>query len=311
MKVLLLCHDAKGRYGGTMLATVEAALTHAGIGFDRLEDHADLPNRTGYDLYLGTGDEFLRRRPHLVREVRKMGGISADLRSRYLPLQPRYYPKLLGLRTGSDPDYVFTHFKSHHRRALYIGQGVNEAFLYPDHDDIFTVFVDHYFGHKSRRDRTAEVLDACRRLHGSRADVRIWHHTSRGIVENQFTRDTTQYKLIPFEDITRYYRKTHVFLPTHRESQGMLGAEIGMCGGLTLLQPYMYPKARREQVPHLTYDRDIPWPDSIDFAANRAKTSKTFGKAAFAQRLKRAIETAVGGRETRPQSQLTAVRSQS
>ena len=45
---------------------------------------------------------------------------------------------------------------------------------------------------------------------------------------------------IPFETIAEYYRKTDIFLPTHRETQGMLAQEIGTCGGITVLQEWMY-----------------------------------------------------------------------
>jgi hypothetical protein len=35
---------------------------------------------------------------------------------------------------------------------------------------------------------------------------------------------------VPFAKIARYYRKTHVFMPTHREGLGMAAAEIGCVG---------------------------------------------------------------------------------
>ena len=44
------------------------------------------------------------------------------------------------------------------------------------------------------------------------------------------------------------------FFPTHRESQGMLAQEIGACGGLTVLQKWMYPLETHNQFEHIFYN---------------------------------------------------------
>ena len=44
------------------------------------------------------------------------------------------------------------------------------------------------------------------------------------------------FKIIPYDEIIKIYRKTHLFFPTHRETMGLVAQEIGMCGGLTVMQ---------------------------------------------------------------------------
>ena len=63
---------------------------------------------------------------------------------------------------------------------------------------------------------------------------------------------------LDYNEIVKYYRKVHLFFPTHRETQGMLAQEIGLCGGMTILQPWMYPKESHHQFRHLLYDFKNP-----------------------------------------------------
>ena len=66
---------------------------------------------------------------------------------------------------------------------------------------------------------------------------------------------------LPFEKISEYYRQTDIFLPTHKESQGMLAQEIGACGGITVLQEWMYPKITTNQFISVFYQEN----QKIDF----------------------------------------------
>lgn len=278
---------------------VTRALDRIGVGWTLIGPAEAVDDHRGYDLYVGAGDEFFRKNPALVSRIRAIGGISADFRTRFLPRKPvRWAMHAAGL--GRDqPDYAFTHFRTWHPRGLYVGQGVNEDLLYPEHDDVFTVYVDHWMNR--RWSRVQDILDQCARFQRGRPKVRVWYHSSDGIVENVF-REDHKAKVFPFEELAAYYRRTHVFLPTHRETQGMVAAEIGMCGGLTLLRPWMYPYERAKQIPHRFYWRRIAWPEgiggenSVDVAANRAKAIAEFGIAAFSARLKAALDV-IAGRE--------------
>ena len=63
------------------------------------------------------------------------------------------------------------------------------------------------------------------------------------------------------ERISLTNRQTDIFFPTHKESQGMLAQEIGACGGITVLQEWMYPKITTNQFISVFYKEN----QKIDF----------------------------------------------
>lgn len=296
MSLLLLGSDAPGTYKAVLLRNVERALTLLGRAYQVLFEHERVTEHPGHELYIMVGDEGLRRRPEFVRAIRAMGGKSVDMRSRYLPPQLPMLPRYLKASATLDPDAVFTHFPTFNPRGCYIGQGVNDDLLVPEHDDRFTVYVDNRHPLRRTRDKTQAILDRCGEIHARRPDIRFLYHTDKGIEENRFEACMDDEKTLPFAEIAAWYRKTHVFMPTHRESQGMVSAEIGMCGGLTMLERYMYPWGRRRTVPHRLYRGTFDLPEAVDIAANRAFTARSFGIEAFAARLDAAIDKAIGMR---------------
>jgi hypothetical protein len=205
--------------------------------------------------------------------------------------RPTYLLRRFTDHRGRGPDMVFTHFRSRHPRAHYVGQCVSEVRLFPEHDGRFTVFIDHDM--PSRRSALPAILSQCAALHRARPELRFWFMSDRGIVENDFRPPRAAYRTYPFAEIAAYYRRTHVVLPTHRETQGMLGAEIGMCGGLTLLQPWMYPAERRAEIPHRLYRGRFDLPETVDIAANRAMAQRNFSIETFAGRLGAGLERLV------------------
>ena len=293
MRVLAITLAKEGGYGAVIRTTVTRALTRAGVDHDVITLSDDLSAYPGYDIYLGVGDEMFWRKPDMVATIRAMGGISVDLRSRYMARRLNNIGRWFTDHRGRGPDWVFTHLRSSHSRAHYIGQCVDETELYPEHGEQFTVFIDHYM--PKRQSALTDILRQCEAIHAERPDTRFWYMSASGIVENAFTETCGLYKTYPFSEIARYYRQSHVVLPTHRETQGMLAAEIGMCGGLTLLQPWMYPAERRAEVPHQLYTQKIELPETVDIAGNRAWAQKHFSIESFATRIKagliKAMET--------------------
>ena len=103
------------------------------------------------------------------------------------------------------------------------------------------------------------IKEVFRQLSTSEVPLRIFYPTSKGIeidpkepeIPDQSINEI--YKKIPFEEITKFYRQTHIFFPTHRETQGMVAQEIGACGGITLMQEWMYPKETHYQFPNFSY----------------------------------------------------------
>jgi hypothetical protein len=231
---------------------------------------------------------LLWRNPQIVAAIRCMGSRCADFRARYMNGKPTYLYRRFADHRGRGPDMVFTHFRTCHPRGHYVGQCVDETDLFRQQDGRFTIFIDHDM--PRRRSVLADILSQCAALHRTRPDLRFWFMSDRGIVENTFQTEGSGYRAYPFAEIAWYYRRTHVVLPTHRETQGMLAAEIAMCGGLTVLRPWMYPAQRRAEIPHLLYRRRLRLPETVDIEANRRIARQNFSTAAFAARVMAGLE---------------------
>ena len=117
MKVLLISPSSTGKYSSSLLRNVQRALDRMGVGWAHITPGEPVEAHPGFDLYLGTGDELLRRRPEVTRGIRAMGGVSADFRTRFLPRQPKAWLKYLVETSKTDVDYIFTHFPSWHLRV--------------------------------------------------------------------------------------------------------------------------------------------------------------------------------------------------
>jgi len=289
MKILVIGYEAEAKYSGVFRDNFCSALDHAGLSYDVASPGQSLLNFPNYDLYIGAGDELLRRLPEQVALIKSMGGVAIDIRTKKMPNKPKTWVQSIFMARNYQVDYVLTHMPDSRKRCLYIGQGLNEKLLYPEHDEMFTIFVDHYMPGRSAK--VQRILDQCKRMAENRHNIRIWYQNSQGIVENVFQEDKSQYKPIPFSQLSAYYRKTHVFLPTHRETQGIVAAEVGMCGGITLLEPWMYPKKTLENIPHHFYQKNIVWPDTVHIEANMKFTRSHYGMDVFAQRIKAALDS--------------------
>ena len=138
---------------------------------------------------------------------------------------------------------------------------IDEDYLYPEQSDKVSVFVDHY-KHQTESEREvsiASLLFIFDKLKKFRNNIDIYFHSSKGVELNPDnitipTNTKSNFKFLDYQEITKFYRKCHIFFPTHRETQGMLAQEIGACGGLTIMQKWMYPVETHYQFEHLLYD---------------------------------------------------------
>ncbi len=154
----------------------------------------------------------------------------------------------------------------------YLPKFILEDYLYPTKEKFekLNVFVDH-FKYQTKKERQISI-NAINKIFtdikNSNLPLNIYYHTSHGIETNRVTPEIPEEnisqcdKYIPFEEITKYYRKTDIFFPTHRETQGMLAQEIGACGGITVLQDWMYPQNTHHQFPLIYYKEN----QKIDFS---------------------------------------------
>ena len=169
---------------------------------------------------------------------------------------------------GMDPrktieDYYFyfnPNTKPLFKHYIYLPKFVDEDYLYPEQSKKISVFVDHY-KHQTESEREvsiASLLFIFEKLKQFRNSIDIYFHSSKGIELNPNnitipTNTKSDFKFLDYQEITKFYRKCHIFFPTHRETQGMLAQEIGACGALTIMQEWMYPKNTHYQFEHLIY----------------------------------------------------------
>ena len=162
-------------------------------------------------------------------------------------------------------DFIFSRIPGElDTKAFYVGNTFPEDHLYVEDrkTDQITVWVDHAIGYNN--DKTVEIL---RHLESVQQNypVRVLHQGKYGIGQNLFTSQCSKgnmgYNTFDYDIITSLYRKADVFLPTHKESIGMLAGEIGLCGGITLLESYMYPEQIKKQFQYIQYKNlsDIDW----------------------------------------------------
>jgi len=161
--------------------------------------------------------------------------------------------------------------KKLYQHYRHIPKFILEESLYPEprQSEVLNVFVDHFkYQNIFERDQSITAINKIfRDIKASDVTMNIFYHTSKGIEINRLDpeipkKGVSQCALyIPFEEISYYYRLTDVFLPTHRETQGMVAQEIGACGGITVLQDWMYPKVTHDQFPAMLYRHD----QKIDF----------------------------------------------
>ena len=171
--------------------------------------------------------------------------------------------------SGIDPrktyeDYYFYFIpteKPLFKHYIYLPKFIDENYLYPEQSKKITVFVDHY-KHQTESEKEISIrsiLNIFENLKKYRSKIDIYFHNSKGIELNPEkitipADKKNNFKYMDFEEISKYYRKCNIFFPTHRESQGMLAQEIGACGGLTIMQKWMYPIETHYQFEHLLYD---------------------------------------------------------
>ena len=174
-------------------------------------------------------------------------------------------------RTFEDAYFYFTPAKEKlFPHYYYLPKFVLEEYLYPEprQTDILNVYVDHFNTQKSREESISAINKVFKDINSSNVKMNIFYHTSKGIEINRLNpeipeKGVSQCALyIPFEKISYYYRLTDIFLPTHRESQGMVAQEIGACGGITVLQDWMYPETTHHQFPSMFYKEN----QTIDFS---------------------------------------------
>ena len=217
----------------------------------KCEKLLNYPNKK-YDILILCGIRSITKKKLDVNLLRKFSRILIEIGDDGID----------GQRTHEDYFFYFVPTeKPLFEHYFYLPKFVNENFLYPEQTEKISVFIDHY-KHQTEREKEISIrsiLYIFENLKKFRDEIDIYFHSSKGIELNpqEITIPANKkdnFKYIDFKEISKYYRKCHIFFPTHRESQGMLAQEIGACGGLTIMQKWMYPLDTHYQFEHLLYD---------------------------------------------------------
>ena len=158
-----------------------------------------------------------------------------------------------------DAFFYFVETSSNHPKGLRLPNFVMSDHLYPEQDEVFTIFVDHFLNRRSYLD---DVFDRVREIGFPH---RIFWQNHEGIIENPSDADlgilhdqrSAPFKSLNFEEIVKYYRKSHVFMATHGESLGKVAIETSMCGALVFCHQGTYPDGVVRQIDHATFRRGV------------------------------------------------------
>jgi len=265
MKTVALCAFIDRPWERLMVKALERSLHES---YDVSTHHGYPPKNKHYDLLFLVGIRpviklnldavRLRSAANIIIDF---GDISSDSRQN---IEDLYF-------------YFYDHGPVYAKHYRKLPKFIFEDLLYPEQDDkLFTVFVDHYTDRESYLELVFSEIEKCP------FELKVFYQSHTGIVENPTKKEQVRlidqrspsFTHIPFEEIAVFYRKTHIFLPTHRETQGMVPLEIGACGGLTLMKPFTFPQEISSMFYHALYDEThhINWEKARKLALeNKAK----------------------------------------
>ena len=169
----------------------------------------------------------------------------------------------------------------------YIGWAADSELLYPGKvPGELRIVIDHPYYKDGQPDHTASITqDALSFTHTARWRNRYQSVRLRRLV-NGGAEDVTMDNVegqrfdrrhVSFEEIADEYRRTHVYLVTHKESVGLTCLEMGLCGALVVApKGFIYPD-RLQTVLHVEYDGKVPWDtvlNRIDVGAAAVQAQK-------------------------------------
>lgn len=153
-------------------------------------------------------------------------------------------------------------------RYHYIGWAADPEVLYPEQSaSQLAVLLDHAFYKGGQPDITEAVtVDAtmfghCTLWRDKPIKVRrLVNGGAEDVTINDPPLKVFQREHVPFPDIAREYRRTHIFFVTHRESVGLTCLELAYCGALVVAPKGMIYPDRLATVRHIEYEGvRAPW----------------------------------------------------
>ena len=147
----------------------------------------------------------------------------------------------------------------------FIGWAADPDWLYPEQSSKeLRVLLDHPYYKGGTPDITEAVtVDACLFASVAKMPIRVRRLVNGG-AEDVTIKDAPlkifNREHVPFPDICREYRRTHVYMVTHKESVGLTCLELAMCGALVVAPAGMIYQDRLDTVRHILYEGvRAPW----------------------------------------------------
>jgi hypothetical protein len=156
----------------------------------------------------------------------------------------------------------------------FIGWAADPDLLYPEQSKTeLRILLDHPYYKSGQPDITEAVTKDATMF----ADLGPWDGLYRNVrvrrLINGGAEDVTiadpplkmfDRQHVPFPDIAREYRKTHVYCVTHKESVGLTCLELALCGALVVAPVGMIYQDRLDTVRHVLYDGvRTPWSEVL------------------------------------------------
>lgn len=262
------------------------------IYYKKLMDEFSKHNLDDYDFVIGVGDFYWSglNKAHGFRKPNTTAKF----------VEFNNHPEVL----SDVPDYVLYHLERpsySNKKCKYVGQGLDPSkLLMSNPSNELRILVDHRMA--NRNDRTDIILSYLEGV-SRNIPIKVIHHSNSGLVENQFVEPSkskalSTYKKYSYLEMCKLYSEVDVFFPTHRETQGLTGLEVAMCGGLPVISYDMYPQPIRTKLPNYAYGSlgDINWKTISSLCeekhkiARREKIKKHFSLDKFKKRVLTALE---------------------
>ena len=259
-----------------------------------------------YDYVIGSGEFFFTR---LFGDKDKVRSVFPNTKT----IEFNNTPKV-----PLSTDYVFFHMEGPNQPTqFYVGPSIPTQHLYvnEEREPGITVFVDHAM--RNRNDCTVSILSYLERM--TRIyPITVYHQNNLEITKNIFAPQVpaheldayrestfseygfkTTYRCYSLPELHSYYRKADICFATHRETMGSICAEIGMCGGITMVQPGMIPDAITSKCPTIWYNQleQINWPALIDSFTPEARqqrrqfTARTYSLESYRNTILKILES--------------------
>jgi len=247
-----------------------------GTGWDGrvVSSYLDIPS--GYDVLLGVGirfwtgseDQEIRNYPLLRR------ALTVEFQDGYGHKQPiladlcLYHVTRPGEVAGASGKF------------RYVGVGVHDQQLYPEQDDHSPVaFLDHYHKRRHHMERSFAMAKSLRKL-----GWKIYHLNQHGLVIDPAEISYLPYRCVPHGDICSALRKTHMFITTHAETQGMTQIEAALCGAVVVGDPGDLSPHVLQSLPFLGFDQ-FDTRSKIDFIKNSIEAKKKYSFGSFTKNI--------------------------